>query len=328
MPLRFAVLFLAFMLIYPQQSLAAAREAFALWQQTVAPSLLPFFALIPTLTCPEATACFALLLKWPCRLLAVPEEFAGAMGVALAAGSPAGARALMRIAARKTVPAGAVFRAAMLCSGVSPGFLISGVGAGMLGDPSSGMILLLAQLLALFAASRLLLLVKLPDAPCPLSDDTAATALSPILFAAQGVLSILVWMVVFAVGTRIAGILFPSAAPYLPFFAEFSTGCAHVAEILLPREWALPLLGAVIGFGGVCAGCQNLAVLRPLGIPAPLYFAAKLIHASLCALFARVLCALSLPTLSFAPQYVLPVLAAICILPLVPRCFCRKIPPH
>ena len=319
MPLRFSVLFLALMLIYPQQSLAAAREAFALWQQTVAPSLLPFFALIPALTCPEATACFSRLLKWPCRLFAIPEDFAGAVGVALAAGSPAGARALMRIASRKPYPAGAVFRTAMLCAGVSPGFLISGVGAGMLNDPSAGMILLLSQLLALTLTVRLLLVAKLPDVPLSLPDENAAAEPSPVLYAANGVLSILVWMTVFAVGTRIAGTLFPAAAPYLPFFAEFSTGCAHAAGLPLSRKWTLPLLGAIIGFGGLCAGFQNLAALKPLGIPAPMYFAAKIIHASLCAVFARALCFLSLPTFSFTPQHVLPVLAIVCLVPLLRR---------
>jgi len=319
MPLRFSVLFLALMLIYPQQSLAAAREAFSLWQQTVAPSLLPFFALIPALTCPEATAYFSRLLKWPCRLLAIPEDFAGAVGVALAAGSPAGARALMRIASRKPYPAGAVFRTAMLCAGVSPGFLISGVGAGMLNDPSAGMVLLVSQLLALAVSAHLLLGANLPGAPLSLPDETAADDPSPILYAAKGVLSILVWMTVFAVGTRIAGILLPAAAPYMPFFAEFSTGCAHAASLELPPEILLPLLGAVIGFGGLCAGCQNLAVLQPLGIPSTIYFAAKAIHASLCALFARVLMQLHLPSVSFAPEHILPLLAIVCLAPLFSR---------
>lgn len=319
MPLRFAAVFLALMLIYPQDSLSAARDAFALWQQTVAPSLLPFFALIPALTCPEAAACFAKMLKYPCRILSVPEDFASAVGVALAAGSPAGARALMRIAARKPSPADALFRTALLCAGVSPGFLISGVGAGMLNDPAAGMTLLASQLLALLISARLLQLASLPTVPIAIPAEEASGEPSPILFASQGVLSILVWMVVFAVGTRIAQILLPATAPYMPFFAEFSTGCSYTASLGLSREIALPALGAVIGFGGLCAGFQNLAVLEALHIPALLYFSAKIIHATLCAILTRALMHLHLPTLSFTPESILPVLAFICLLPLIKR---------
>lgn len=317
MPLRFSIVFLGLMLIYPQDSLAAARDAFTLWQQTVAPSLLPFFALIPALTCPEATACFARLLKYPCRLLAIPEEFAGAVGIALATGSPAGARALMRIAKRKPYPAETLFRTALLCAGVSPGFLISGVGAGMLGAPTFGAILLLSQLLALCCSARLLQLARLPDTPLTTPAAEDETESSPILYAAQGALSILVWMVLFGVGTHLAQQLLPWCAAFIPFPAEFSSGCAHAVSLGLPTEQMLPLLGAIIGFGGLCAGFQNLSALKPLGIPAPMYFLGKLIHAALTALFARLLVNARLPDISFAPQHMLPVLAAICLLPLL-----------
>lgn len=325
MPLRCAVIFLSLCLIYPQDSLSAAREAFALWQQTVAPSLLPFFALIPALTGPEAAAVFARLLRIPCRLLGIPADFAAAVGVALCAGSPAGTRALMRIAARAPHSAGGLFRAAMLCAGVSPGFLISGVGAGMLHEPSAGAVLLLSQLLALLCTCPLLHIAALPDIPLqpPPAGDAAEP---PILFAAQGVLSILVWMTLFAVGTRLLSLLLPAAAPVLPFFAEFSAGCARAAALPLPPDTRLPLLAAVIGFGGICAACQNLSVLRPLHLPAGMYIAGKCIHAALCAAFARLLGKLPLPAPDFSPQHVLPVLCAACLLPLLLRRSAAKAP--
>ena len=83
----------------------------------------------------------------------------------------------------------------------------------------------------------------------------------------------------------------------------------------------LPAIGAVIGFGGACAACQNLSVLRPLGIPPQVYIACKLMHASLCAIFAFALQHISPVAPSFAPQHVLPVLIFACLLPLF-----RKIP--
>lgn len=312
MPPRFAPICLCLLLIYPRESLAAARDAFALWQMTVAPSLIPFFALIPALTTAEATSCFARLLRLPCRLLGIPADFAGAAGVALSAGSPAGARALMHVAARRPYPAGDLFRAAMLCSGVSPGFLISGAGAGMLGDPAAGICLMLSQLLALAAASVLLRCIPLPAQSVSLPPAAEESAPSPGMFAARGVLSILVWMTVFSAGTAVLSALLPAAAPIFAFAAEFSAGCAHAASLRLPL-WAV---AAVAGFGGICAGCQNLAVLKPLSLPPGMYFAVKVIHAALCALFCRALTDIPLPALSLAPRHVLPLLIFACLLPI------------
>ena len=312
MPLRFAVLFLALMLLYPQAALSAARSAFALWQQTVAPSLLPFFALIPALTSPEATACFGHLLRLPCRLLGIPEAAAGAVGIALAAGSPAGARALACIAAAESLPSGGALRAALMCGGVSPGFIVSGVGAGMLGDPSLGTLLLAAQILSLLSTSLLLRILLPQNMRLPPAADAAAASVPPIRFALSGVASILVWMVIFSVGTSIAGEICPAAAPIFALSAEFSTACAWAAQQNLPL-WAF---GMVIGFGGVCVFCQNMAVLKTVGIPPGMFFAGKCIHAVLCGAFTLLLGCVRMPALSFAPQWVLPFLCIACVLPL------------
>lgn len=313
MKIWFSLLFLALMLLYPRDSLSAAQEAFTLWQQTVAPSLLPFFAVLPALTCREATEIYARALKWPCRLLGLPGEVGGAAGIAFAAGSPAGAKALVRIAAQKPLPADALFRAALLCAGVSPGFLLSGVGAGMLNDPGAGAILALAQCAALVASALLFRLLPLPKAPLalPVSADEADPPAIP--FAVQGALSILGWTVLFAVGARILQLLLPPVcAPLIPLLAEFSGGSRYACNLGLSRADLLPLLGAVIGFSGACAGCQNLSALKPLGIPPQMYFAAKAVQAALCALFCRMLCDFELPAVSMDPEHILPALALLC----------------
>ena len=314
------MLFMALMLLYAKDSLSAAQEAFALWQQTVAPSLLPFFAVLPALTCREATDWYARALKWPCRLLGLPGELGGAAGIAFAAGSPAGARALVRIASRRPLPSDALFRAALLCSGVSPGFVISGVGAGMLGDSGAGAALLAAHLLSLVLSCLLFRLLPLPTAPVARPEPDESAGMAAIPFAVQSALSILGWMMLFAVGARLMQNLLPDVcAPLPPLLAEFSGGCRYAYALNLPREWLLPLLGAVIGFGGVCAGCQNLSALKPLNIPPGMYFSAKAAQAAICALLCRAMCELRLPAPSLKPEHVLPVLAAVCLLPLLGR---------
>ena len=53
-------------------------------------------------------------------------------------------------------------------------------------------------------------------------------------------------------------------------------------------RWRLALTAAVVGFGGVCVGFQNLNALRGCGIPTMECFALRLAAAVLCAAFAAI----------------------------------------
>ena len=86
------LLIFALLLCRPEAAANGAREAMAQWYYAVAPSLFPFMALMPLLTCPEAARAYERLLGRAMRaLFRLPGAAAPAMIAGMAAGSPAGA---------------------------------------------------------------------------------------------------------------------------------------------------------------------------------------------------------------------------------------------
>ena len=122
---------------------------------SVGPSLFPFLALLPMLTAPAARRVYARALGWLMRpLFRLPGSAAPALLIGLLAGSPAGALAVERVS--EGMPRGEARRLGLMCAGVSPVYLVGGVGAALFGSAAMGLWLALAQ-----AAGQLLLGVAL-----------------------------------------------------------------------------------------------------------------------------------------------------------------------
>ena len=132
-----AVLFVALLMASPSEALAAARQAIAVWAGSFLPALLPFFAVTPALSSDEAARLYAKFFgrAFEC-LFGCPGQLSGAAMIGLMAGSPAGAIAAGRLRGHAT--GAELTRGALLASGVSPGFMLSAVGAAMLGDARLG----------------------------------------------------------------------------------------------------------------------------------------------------------------------------------------------
>ena len=139
----------ALLLMSPEAAVNGAREAMAQWVYAVAPALFPFMALLPLLTCEAALEVYERLLGGLTRrLYDLPGGAAPALAVGMLAGSPAGCAAVKRVAARTPMTRGQARRLAVACCGLSPAFLITGIGAALLGDVGCGHILLRSQIAA------------------------------------------------------------------------------------------------------------------------------------------------------------------------------------
>ena len=139
----------ALLLMRPEAAVNGAREAMAHWYYAVAPSLFPFMALMPLLTCEAALSAYESALGGIMeRAFRLPGAAASALVIGMVAGSPAGCVAAARVAGRCRLSRGQFERLSLACCGLSPAFLISGVGAAMLGDPAAGRLLLRSQMLS------------------------------------------------------------------------------------------------------------------------------------------------------------------------------------
>ena len=309
--LRFALAaaLAALLLSRPNAAALGALDAMLCWATAVAPAMFPFMALLPALTGPEAARAYALLLGRPMtRLYRLPGGAAAALAAGMIGGSPAGALAARRA---EGLTRGQRKRLALSACGMSPAFLVGGVGVGMLRSAAAGRLLLRSQ-----AAVQLLLPLLLRSAWK--GEGGPVEALSPLreappLRAAVGaILTVCGWMTLFgAAGRALQAWVGKGIAVPLLCLADVTAGCRQVAVMKCDFILKLSLTAALCGFGGGCIAAQNLAILRDAGVRIREYLCVRALAAALMALFTAL--QLAAKCEGFAPTGLSPFqLAAAC----------------
>lgn len=272
----------ALLLSAPGAAALGAAEGMLQWYASVAPALFPFLALMPLLTCPEATGVYERLLgrRMEARFN-LPGAAASALAVGMLAGSPAGAMAARRVAARSGMNEGQLHRLALAAAGFSPAFLVSGVGAGMLGSAALGWKLAFAQAASQLAMARLLRQVW-PDRTRPVSALPGEADAPPVRAAVLAVLGICGYMALFgAIAFALRAWAGPGVADALLCLMDVPSGARLLAGLSAPIGARLMLLAMLICFGGGCVAAQNLGALKGCGMDALEYLGMRTVAALL-----------------------------------------------
>ncbi len=261
------LLLILLLLSRPQAATDGASRAMARWYDTVAPSLFPFLALMPLLTGAAATRVYEKAFgKLIGALFDLPGGAAPAMLIGMACGTPAGVVAARRAAARSGMNRGQMHRLAAAMTGFSPAFLLGGVGAGMLGSPRAGVLLLTAQLLT---QTTLMLLLRgaWRDRTQPVDAPDRDAERAPVRSAVMILLTIGGYMALFgsiaAVLREYTGSRISSA---LLCLLDVPSGALALTESGMEAGKRLVLLSGMCGFGGLCLIAQNLGVLKGCGV--------------------------------------------------------------
>lgn len=245
------------MLCRPEAAANGAREALCQWYYVAAPSLFPFMALTPLMTCPEANRLYNAALGGVMRgLFGLPGSAAAPVVVGMIAGSPAGCAAAHAVAVGEGYTRGQLERVAFACCGLSPAFFISAVGAGMLGDAAPGYMLLRSQIAAQLLMLALTRLYCRDDAPIEAAD--AGSAGNPVF----SIINVAGYMALFSAVSAALGL--PAIRMLLDITAGSQLLCASNLNITLK----LCALSALAGYGGLCVCAQNIGILRSCGMGA------------------------------------------------------------
>ena len=268
-------------LIRPESAVAGAQRAMRIWCTSVAPSLFPFLALMPVLTGPEACAAYNSLLSGAMRrLLHLPGAAAPAVVIGMIAGSPGGAIAACRVARSGGLRTSEARRIALAVCGVSPAYLILGVGFALYGSVSLGLVLAAIQF-GIQIALLCLLRGILPDRPGdPQALPPNQVHSDGMRAAVEGVLVICGYMVLFgSIGSVVASFTGANVGLAVLLAADLPSGLAEPAACSFPGKMLIQ--GVAIGFGGLCIAAQNLDVLRGVGVRPAEYLAVRGVAAGL-----------------------------------------------
>lgn len=274
------LLLLSAMLAFPETALNAAREAMQAWYFSVAPALFPFMALMPVITA-SGDVWQRMLGRWMRPVLNLPGSAAPALAAGMIAGSPAGAVAAVRCGG---LTRSELERLACCICGLSPAFLITGVGAAMLGSPADGRLLLRAQV-----CSQLTMLLFTrgvrPDVLIPAQAQEEERGL--VRTAVGSVLAVCGYMMIFSVAANLAARVLGSGTAGVTMLCllDLPSGARALCTVPMERTPRLLLLASMTGWGGACIAAQNLAVLKKYGVRTGIFLRARLSHAALCTAF-------------------------------------------
>lgn len=309
-----AVLVVICVVYAPGEAFKASGEGLAIWWRIVFPALLPFIVLSQMLIASGfAHGLGALLEPFTRRALGLPGSFGWVLPLGMTAGFPAAAEAAVTLHKQGKVTAREAERLAAAAHFCSPMLLVVVIGAGFLSRPEVGLLLLAVHWIAGLAAGVTLQLV-FPDrsksAVSPPVKPAARPRESILRLAmrrmeearredgrsfgkllgdavASGVQTLMIiggYMLIFAVVIHVILLAFPNQtmAVAVKSALEVHLGSYALSGLApsLPPALSASLLGAVLGWSGLCAYLQVRAILGPAGIGERSFLLSRLLHAA------------------------------------------------
>jgi len=315
-----ALCFNLFLMLFPGETLTAAREALLLWFRNVLPSLLPFMVGINLLMGLGAAQFLSVLLDSLMRSL---FNIGGGGGFALAAGLmsgyPVGAKVTAEMYGRGNLSAKEAQRLAALASNAGPLFILGAVASGMFANAAAGWFLAAAHYGGAAVTAvlyRITTRKTKPGRPKVAPTGIAKSALhamdkarqrdarpfgailaQSVTDAVETLLLIGGYITVFGVVVRVMGLLgVPALLDWLLQALSLPEGLAHtiLAGLLemtngarLASEYGVSRTGlvaaaAILSWGGLCVHAQAISFLSRAGLKGAPYLFAKLLHA-ICA---------------------------------------------
>lgn len=278
-----SVAFLAALLIWSESSRYAVKEGLSLCAEVVVPSLFPFSVAVHTLIKTEPEDPFGLKhLLSSCRTgntaAALFPILAGLLG-----GFPLGVQSVAMQYENKVLLKKDAERISAVCNQAGPAFILGAVGGALLGSVEAGIYLLLVNCFSVLGCFYLFCFrkVKLADTATGSVKEKSFLRVFPeaISDCANSMLLVTGTVVFFSVLSSILETLLPlrslpvTVRAVLRGILELTNGVSSFAGS--KPSVSIPLLSALIGWGGICVHIQAIYYLHRAGLSAKRYVLGK-----------------------------------------------------
>lgn len=306
----------AALLLFPVQSVAAAKSGLQLCGNVIIPSLFPFFVL--------SSFCMEIgLVQYLGRVLEplmrplfrVSGACASAFVLGIIGGYPVGAKTAIALYEKRMISRDEAERLLAFCNNCGPAFIFGVVGAGVFSSSAVGLLLYLIHILSSVLVGLLFRFrgSRTVSAGCAAPTEEApafsAAFTASVRSAMQSTLSICAFVLFFTVIIRLlvlSGVLRGAAALLGTLLAPFggtdaaaeklligaiemSSGVASLSGSAGAMSTQLSLAAFILGWAGLCVHCQVLSFLGSSDLSVRTYLAGKLAHGVISALLANVL---------------------------------------
>ena len=269
------------MLLSPEPYLLAAERGFQLFTGSVLPTLVPFSFISSFLTTSGGAEILFKLLSKPSKRLFSGSGAAGyAFSLSLISGYPIGAKTVSELKVSRCITYDDVLKILAFTSTAGPLFILGTVGVKFLGGEAGGVILLTH--IASTVLNGVLFGRGASGSEPKLTDDANFTKAftRAISATANTALSVAVSMIVFNVAAELLaatklpmalGKLLQSAGitdggeAFMIGLVEMTLGCKMLSDTL-PLRQSVPLISALVSFGGASVHMQSMYFLSDIEV--------------------------------------------------------------
>ena len=280
-----AAVLLCMLLCFPREIADGVRQGLSLCGTAVIPSLFPFLVLCTFFVRSGLCAAVGEKLSRPMqKLLHLPPAAAGAVLLGLCGGYPVGARMTAQLLEEGSVTRSQAQRMCLFCVAAGPAFVTGTVGASMLGRREAGWLLFGASTLANLTVGMLLRFTDTepPSVSAVVPRRPLARSLcDAVADAGRSILSVCAWVLLFSGICAVLEKLPPSVSTPLVCVLEVTNGCRTGAE----HGLSLPVLAAILGFGGLAVHCQILSDVTACGTKLSQFWAFRVVCGALSATY-------------------------------------------
>ncbi len=278
-------------LFHPEKISDGVLRGLNLSVEKVIPSLFPFMVFASCISKSE------LFYQISSKAEKVTRPLMGISGMGFSSillgflgGYPVGAKAVSDIYSRGLITKNEAQRLFCWCSNPSPAFVVSAVGVFMLSSYKRGLILYASALLSAFTIGFCSRFFKGNDV-----DNIRPTVFiqpesiftKAVSETGETVFKICGWLLTFCSISALTEIFIPpkNARLFVKCISEVTLGCENAAA----ADLGLPVIAAILGFGGFAVIFQIITYLKNCGIPLRVFICVKALNGALNGFFCSLL---------------------------------------
>ena len=281
------------LVIFPNESVSAAKEGLSTGFGVILPSLFPFFVvsslMIKTGTVDYIGKAISPLVK---KLFKIGSCGASAFIMGLLGGYPLGAKTVAILYEKGSCSKKEAEHLLGFCSNSGPAFILGACGAGVFQNSTFGLILLISHILAAIIVGVIFRAkspkITLFSAQNSNTDDFPIAFVKSVKESFRSILDVCGFVIFFAVILELLPLPSGYIGTFIMGFIEFTAGIFKLSTV--DPIIALPLCSFFLGWGGLCVHCQALSFILPQKLKTGKYFLGKLLHGIIAALITLAFC--------------------------------------
>ena len=291
--------FAIFMLIFPNECRTGAIEGLLLCGKVVIPTLFPFIFCVIFISNSGIFDRFIFLQSITIILFGLTAKEFSIMLLSLIGGYPTGAKLIDQYKKEVSIPDKKANTMLCFCTNGGPAFIITAVGAGILGSKNIGWLLLFAHITAsvtiAFLHRKISKQSLMPTKSITSSISVADNLVNSAAESASAVFSVCCYVILFSV----IRVFFEYISEFLPFIKHITP----LLEITTAVSYSKNLyhIAFLLGFSGLCICCQVAGLIKNFKLSFSHFITARVLHGLLSMLILYILLKVfkvSIPTIS------------------------------